>query len=34
MAKESRDRGHEKSGIKKLSNVDMEKNIGNQLHGT
>ena len=34
MVKENRDRDHEKNGNKKLSNVDMEKNIENQLDGT
>ena len=32
--KESRDRGHEKSGNKKLSDVDTYINIQNQLDGT
>jgi len=34
MGKENRERGHENSGNKKLSNMDMEKNIENQLDGT
>ena len=32
--REQRERGHENSGNKKLSNMDMEKNIENQLDGT